>query len=695
MSIKKPNRLINEKSPYLLQHAHNPVDWYAWGEEAFTAAKNENKPIFLSIGYSTCHWCHVMEKESFEDEEVAALMNDTFVSIKVDREERPDIDGIYMTVCQAITGSGGWPLTVIMTPEQKPFFAGTYFPKEDRFGRMGMINMAKRIKKLWQTNKEQLLQSADEISGIVEHANKIQGEEEISKSIFDKAYTEFNNRFDSEFGGFGTAPKFPTPHNLSFLLRYWKRSKDEHALQMVQKTLTRMREGGIFDQLGFGFHRYSTDKRWLVPHFEKMLYDQAQLVEVYIEIYQATKKELYKKTAEEILEYVQRDMTSPEGGFYSAEDADSEGVEGKFYLWEYEEVKEILDDEDFNIFPETFNVFKDGNWIESVREGKKGTNILHTETNIAELSQKFNLSADEIKNKLEKIRKKLFDEREKRIHPFKDDKILTDWNGMMISAFSKAYQVSGKKNYKEAAEKAFDFVRSSLMNNEGRLFHRFRNNEKSILGNLDDYAFFIKALLDLYESTFKTDLLALALRLNDDVIKLFADEENGGFFFTSIDSEKLLARQKEIYDGAVPSGNSIMMLNLLRIARITGKTEFESRALQLSKTFSKMVNNSPAGFTQLLNALDFAFGPTKEIIVISGQKSKDFESMLDLLNSSFFPNKTLIVKYEDDNSIVDLAGYLSDYRMLDVKTTVYICENYVCNQPITDVTELEKYLKIE
>jgi uncharacterized protein len=683
-----PNSLIKEKSPYLLQHANNPVDWYPWNEEAFQKAKDEDKPVFLSIGYSTCHWCHVMEKESFEDEEIAELMNDAFISIKVDREERPDIDAVYMAVCQMLTGGGGWPMTIIMTPEKKPFFAGTYFPKESRFGRVGMKELVPRIKELWKTKRDEILNSSEQISSAVSLSSSSKTGDALKEEIFHIAFNDFDDRFDKESGGFGSAPKFPTPHNLMFLLRYWKRYKNEHALEMVEKTLTEMRRGGIYDHVGFGYSRYSTDRDWLVPHFEKMLYDQALLVMAYIEAYQVTQKEFYKDTAEEILAYIIRGMTSDEGGFYSAEDADSEGVEGKFYLWTTEEIKNILGEE-ADLFIKYFNTRDNGNWIDSVHGTNDNTNILHTKKSIKAFSDELGISEKELKIKLENARQKLFEEREKKIHPYKDDKILTDWNGLMISAFSKAAQVLNKKVYSEVASKAAEFILSKMFDDKGRILHRYREGEAAIFGNVDDYAFFIAALLDLYEATFKTEYLEKAFQLNDFFIHNFWDNENGGFFFTPDYGEKLIARQKEIYDGAVPSGNSVAMLNLLKISRITAKTEYEEKANMINKTFSSKISQYPAGFSQSLIALDFAIGPSKEII-ISG---KDFEGFHTTIFSKYIPAKVVLQIASEEDPLSELAPYLKNYLPTYGKTSVFVCENYVCNLPVHNPQSLENLLK--
>ena len=680
------NKLVNEQSPYLLQHAYNPVDWYPWSEEAFEKARIENKPIFLSIGYSTCHWCHVMEKESFEDEEVAKLMNEAFVSIKVDREERPDIDGIYMTVCQILTGSGGWPLTIVMTPEKKPFFAGTYFPRLGRYGRAGMMELIPQLSELWNSKNDDILKSAEEISHALINSSKFSGDEILSSEILDQAFNELSRRFDPENGGFGKSPKFPTPHNLTFLLRYWSKNKNEYALFMVEKTLKEMRLGGIYDHIGFGFHRYSTDPQWLVPHFEKMLYDQALLAIAYIEAYQATKKELFENTVKEILEYVNRDMCSKKGGFYSAEDADSEGEEGKYYLWTVDEVRAILKD-DADLFLEIFNCEPAGNWIDPMHGGKVGTNILHLQTTMDEYSSKSNVSAGILEIKIALAQKQLLEAREKRIHPHKDDKILTDWNGLMISAFAKAAQVFDEKKYIEIAESTAKFILNHMTLQNGRLLHRYRNGNADIASNLDDHAFLIAALLDLYETTFSVDHLIDALKLNDDLIKYFWDENDGAFFFTATDSEKLLVRQKEIYDGAIPSGNSIALLNLVRLYRFTGRTEFEVKASQMIKTFSQLIKTSPSAYTQFLSALDFYIGPSKEILLV-GNDDEKVKRFLRILRETFIPNKVII--YKDDRTkdkLSKAAEFTKSYQSLN-GAEAYICENFSCRLPVTSEKDL-------
>ncbi|MBE0538162.1 MAG: thioredoxin domain-containing protein [Ignavibacterium sp.] len=691
--MKNPNKLINEKSPYLLQHAYNPVDWFPWGDEAFEKARKEDKPIFLSIGYSTCHWCHVMEKESFEDEDVAKLMNDTFVSIKVDREERPDIDGIYMAVCQMISGSGGWPLTIVMTPDKKPFFTGTYFPKRNRFNRIGMMELIPKLKEVWQTKKDEVLKSANEISLSLNRLNLISDTMEITETILDKSYNELRDRFDDINGGFGNAPKFPSPHNLLFLLRYWKRKNEPKALEMVEKTLTKMRYGGVYDQIGFGFARYSTDQHWLVPHFEKMLYDQAMLAMAYTETYLATKNDFYKKITEEILEYVLRDMTHPEGGFYSAEDADSEGEEGKFYLWDADEIRNVLDKNESDFAIKIFNIADDGNWIDESKGMMPGTNILHFNKSIKEFSEEFNISESDLLNKLESIRKKLFDYREKRIHPYKDDKILTDWNGLMISAFAKAAQAFNNKKFADAAVNAYSFIEKKLMDKDGHLIHRYRNDESGLTAHIDDYAFITNALIDLYETTFEIKYLKRSVQLNDVLMKEFWDEKNGGFYFVSSTSEQLISRQKDVYDGAIPSGNSIALLNLIRLSRYTANIYFEKKAAKLVKHFSGFISKSPSAFCMFMCGLDFLFSSSTEIVIVSDQTDSTFTEGIDFIRSVYNPNKIVISKNESNQSeLTELVSFVKDMKLKNNMTTFFVCRDYTCNQPVNTLQELKKLL---
>ena len=702
ISKNKPNRLIFEKSPYLLQHAHNPVDWYPWGEEAFEKAKKEDKPIFLSIGYSTCHWCHVMERESFEDVEVAKLMNETFVAIKVDKEERPDLDNIYMTVCQMMTGSGGWPLTIIITPDKKPFFAATYIPKETRSARIGMKELIPRIRDVWQNRRDEVLTSSEKIIGYLKQVSATSLGEELGENILDSAFENLSGRFDERYGGFGDAPKFPTPHNLTFLLRYWKRTGNEKALSIVEKTLQSMRLGGIYDHIGLGFHRYSTDSRWLVPHFEKMLYDQAMLTIAYVECYQATGKAEYKQAAQEVLTYVLRDMAASEGGFYSAEDADSEGEEGKFYVWTEEEIKRILPADEAGLAIRAFNVEKDGNFREEATGKTTGGNILHLRKPVFDLAFELGILYEELKEKLESARQKLFDAREKRPRPHRDEKILTDWNGLMIAAMAKAAQTFDNPEYANTARKAADFILLKMRNSEGKLYHRYRkgdtdsaqaedvNGEVAIQGFLDDYAFFIWGLIEIYETDFDVKYLKVALELTEEMIKHFWDEKGGGFYFTADDSESVILRRKEIYDGATPSGNSVAMLNLLRLGRMTANTVFEEKAVQIGRAFSKEVSQSPLAYTQLMAALDFELGNPYEIVLVGNSQSADTKSMLKAIRKQFIPNKAVILRPTEIESpeIIYLADYAKDMSSIDGKTTAYVCQNYSCKQPTTDIEKM-------
>jgi len=687
------NRLKNEKSPYLLQHANNPVDWYPWGNEAFNKAKKENKPIFLSIGYSTCHWCHVMAHESFEDSEVAKLLNNSFVCIKVDREERPDIDKIYMNICQMITGGGGWPLTIIMTPDKKPFFAATYIPKESQYGNKGLLTVIPEIKKHWENKPNDLLKSADQIIATLQKTTKNTGGIELSKKTLDLTYEQLFNSFDELYGGFGYQPKFPTPHNLLFLLRYWKRTGNNYSLKMVLNTLEQMKMGGIYDHIGFGFHRYSTDRKWILPHFEKMLYDQALLIMAYTEAYQVTKRQNFKKTAQEIIEYVIRDMTSIEGGFYSAEDADSEGKEGKFYNWIYDELKQIITYEELTLVEKFYNIKKEGNYSTEMGKISK-ENIFYQIACIEDYANYNQINKNELLDKLETIRNKIFKMRNKRVHPDKDDKILTDWNGLMIAALSKAFQVFNCKDYIEKAEKALNFILKYMMQKNGDLSHRYRKGEVKIPGFADDYAFLIWGIIELYQVTFNPKYLKLAIDLNNYLLNYFWDKKRGGLFFTSIKNEKLLNRTKEVYDGAIPSSNSVTMYNLIRLARITGNLDLEEKAKQIGITFSVQINKIPYGYTQMMASLDFAIGPSFEIVIVGNKDKKDTQKIIKFINSIYLPNKVVILKEPDiKNSLIEeLVPFIKDYNQIKNKATVYVCKNQICQLPITDIKKLKHVL---
>lgn len=686
----KPNRLIKEKSPYLLQHAHNPVDWYPWGEEAFEKARRENKPVFLSIGYSTCHWCHVMEAESFSDTQVASLMNDAFVSIKVDREERPDIDNVYMNVSVLMTGSGGWPLTIIMTPDKRPFFVATYIPKDGRFGQAGLLDLIPRVKEAWATQHERILQSATQITSALQQKTSNSSGADPDTSTLQAAYQQLKSRFDERYGGFGQSQKFPTPHNFLFLLRYWKRTGDAKALEMVERTLQAMRRGGMYDHVGFGFHRYSTEPTWLVPHFEKMLYDQALLAMAYTEAFQATGKEEYEETAREIFTYVLRDMTSASGGFYSAEDADSEGEEGKFYLWSEKEIRQALGKEDADLFVKVFGVQSGGNFTEQSTGNKPGTNILYLSKPLRETAADLKLPEQQLRNRLELSRQKLFAVREKRIHPGKDDKILVDWNGLMIAALAKGAQAFNEPKYLEAAMRAADFIQRNVRTSDGRLLHRYRDGQANIKAHAEDYAFLIWGLLELHEATFQINYLRAALDLNNELLKHFWDANRGGFYFSADDGEALLVRSKEIYDGAIPSGNSVAMLNLLRLGRITANTDFEQKAAAIGRAFSGEIKSSPSASTQLMVALDFGIGPSYEVVIAGGSQAEDTRAMLNALRIRFIPNKVVLLKPTDQKEpeITRLAAFTKYQSSRDGKATAYVCLNYNCKLPTTEINKM-------
>jgi uncharacterized protein YyaL (SSP411 family) len=677
------NRLIFEKSPYLLQHADNPIDWYPWTEEVFSRAKNEDKPIFLSIGYSSCHWCHVMEEESFRDEEVARFMNQHFVAIKVDREERPDIDNIYMTVCQVMTGSGGWPLTIIMTPGGQPFFAGTYFPKEPKFGRPGLLQILGQIAELWDKDRPRLFQAGEQMSQAVRSIHSSSQKGKLTQEHLEEAYRQLERSFDEEKGGFGSAPKFPAAHNLSLLLRWWKRSGQDRALDMVKKTLDAMWRGGMYDQIGYGFHRYSTDSGWLIPHFEKMLYDQAMLAMAYIEAYQATGEDRYAQVARQIFTYVLRDMTSAGGGFYSSQDADSEGQEGRFYVWTRQEIIAVLGERRGELFGRFYGVAEDGNF-----EG--GKSILHVRKSTKEFAQGEKSSPKELEDILEPSGKKLFEARKGRAHPFKDDKILADWNGLMIAALARGAAVLDDPGYCQAATRAADFLMESLRRRDGRLLHRYRDGEADIPGFLDDYAFLIWGLIELYEAAFQARHLREALILTDQMLELFWDREGGGLYFTGDDGDKLIARTKQVYDGAVPSGNSVAALNLMRLGRMTMRTELEKRAELLLSSFGGKVSSSPTGFSQLLMAVDFALGPTKEIVIAGNLDAHDTREMLSALRRPFFPRKVLILHPEgkEGEAIEQIIPFVRSQTRIDGKATAYVCENFSCKMPTVSVDEM-------
>jgi len=598
------NRLNREKSPYLLQHAENPVDWYPWGEEAFARAVREDKPVFFSSGYSTCHWCHVMAHESFEDPDVAALMNETFVCIKVDREERPDLDKFYMTAGQMMTGGGGWPLTILMTPEKSPFFAATYIPKDSRFGRTGLRELIPQAKQAWKDRRSEITQSATKILTLLRREDQPAAPgEPLAAALADEAYEDLMSRYDETWGGFGPPPKFPMPHQLVFLLRYGKAKGKDRAVQMAADTLRIMRTGGICDHLGYGFHRYSTDRQWLLPHFEKMLYDQALLCQAYAEAFQITGEKVFDETAREIITYVLRDMTAPEGGFYCAEDADSEGKEGKFYLWTEEEIENILGKEEAELFVDTYGLEKEGNFVEEATGIRTGENILHRLEAAARIASRLGIGENVLEDKLSKARERLFAARERRVHPGKDDKILTDWNGLMIAALARGAAVFAEPAYFEAARRAYLFIEKNLRDSDGRLRHRWRDGEASARSFADDYAFLIWGLIECHDYSGDSSYLAAARSLQDILDRRFWDEKQGGYFMSADDQADVPIRPKESYDGAIPSGNSVAFYNLIRLHRLTGENAYATRAGELGRAFSPVISQIPSAHTMFMIAL--------------------------------------------------------------------------------------------
>jgi uncharacterized protein len=678
------NSLAGEKSPYLLQHAANPVHWFPWGTEAQTRAREEDKPIFLSIGYATCHWCHVMAHESFEDEDVARLLNDHYVAVKVDREERPDVDQIYMAACQALTGQGGWPLSVFLTPDGKPFYAGTYFPKTSRFGRPGFIDLLNQLHLKWRENRDIVLKAADQLTQALEGpemeglVGELPGREALNLGI-----KQLTNRFDPQWGGFGPAPKFPTPHHLNFLLRMYDRNHDEEILSMVEKTLTAMRQGGIFDHLGLGFHRYSVDERWLVPHFEKMLYDQALLALAAAETYQAATREFYAEIVREIFTYVLRDMTGPEGGFYTAEDADSEGKEGAFYVWRREEIITELGPEIGPLFCEYYHVTRDGNF-------EHGLNVLHTTEDLSVWAKHQGLDPGILAGEFARARDMLYTVRERRPKPLKDDKILSGWNGLMIAALAKGAQALADDRYARAASRAADFILTALMTPEHRLRRRYRDGEVAHPGYLEDYAFMVWGLIELYESMFNTRYLREAIALTDVMLNLFWDDNTGGFFFTGRENEPLISRKKELYDGALPSGNSVAFMNLLRLTGLTGRTDFREKAELMARAFSEEISRYPGAHTHALMAVDFMTGPALEIVIAEGRNPEAAHEMAGAIHQTFMPRKTLLYRptEPDLKQLTVIAPFVQSMGPVNGLSTYYRCRSFACLAPLTEPVEV-------
>jgi uncharacterized protein len=695
-STKKPNRLVKEKSPYLLQHAHNPVDWYPWGDDAFEKAKQEDKPIFLSVGYSTCYWCHVMEREVFENEQLAELMNTHLINIKVDREERPDVDRIYMKALQAMSGQGGWPMSVFLTHDLKPFYAATYIPPTPRHGIPAFGDIVLAINNVWKNERDKITESSRQI---YDHLSKSVSprlpEQKLNDKILENGFEKIKEAFDPVNGGFGDAPKFPTPVMFNFLLRYHAHTQNLKALEMTAFTLKKMARGGIYDHIGGGFHRYATDAKWHIPHFEKMLYDQAQLIMSCTEAYQATGDEFYAQVTKDILGYVERVMTSPEGGFYSAEDAESavnpdnpsEKEEGAFYVWTYDEIKSALTPDEFAIAGKYFGIRENGN-VEADPHGVfTGKNIL----SIAGEKEAVDTTA-----LIPSIRRKLFDVREKRTKPHLDDKILVSWNGLMISACARAFQVFGDRTYLQMAENAALFILNTLYDrNSGKLLRRYRKGESKIDAHLEDYAFLIRSLIDLYEASFDIDMLKTSMLLTGDMINLFYDKDYSGFFDTSGKDPSVILRSKEWHDGAEPSGNSVAIEILLGLSHMLGREAYRGKAMKSLTYFSDLLYKAPQATAQFLAVLDVALSKPKQIIIAGDRDNPATQSMLREIHSVFTPNKILLLADggKGQDYLASNVGFIGTVKMIDDKPTVYVCENFTCNLPVNDVTELRGLLQ--
>jgi uncharacterized protein YyaL (SSP411 family) len=700
---KFTNRLINETSPYLLQHSHNPVDWYPWGEEAFERARREDKPVLLSIGYSACHWCHVMERESFENEAIAQLMNDNFVNIKVDREERPDLDTIYMNAVQMMTGSGGWPMTVFLTPDGKPFYGGTYFPPADRYGMPGFPRLLIALAEAYRTRRGEIENSADGVLGELRRLDRIHStgeqaggaEDALGDETADQAMAQMLRTIDPVHGGFGSKPKFPPSVALQFLLRQYRRTKDAGALKAVELTLDQMARGGMYDQLGGGFHRYSVDEKWLVPHFEKMLYDNALLSRTYVEAYLATGNEFYKRVAVETLDYVTREMTDPGGGFYSTQDADSEGEEGKFFVWTPEEVAELLGKEDARLFNRYFDVTEAGNF--------EGHSILHVDEDAAAVAKLMRVTPERLAEILERGRRILFEAREGRIKPHRDEKMLTAWNGLMMRSFAEASRAFGRNDYLETAARNADFLLANLRRG-GRLLRTHKGGQSKLNGYLEDYAYLIEGLLSLYEASFDLRWFEEALTLTETMIEQFWDADAGGFYFTGVDHETLITRTKDFYDNATPAGNSAAAAALLRLSLYTGEDRYRRMAETILRLIKPAVLRAPSAFGYLLSALDLFLASPYEIAIIGtpagaetpgaseAPGASDTRALIRAVFGRFLPNKVVAFAPGADSREARTIKLLEGRGRIAGKATAYVCRNFSCEAPTTDASTLSEQL---
>lgn len=692
MTGGKPNRLIHEKSPYLLQHANNPVDWYPWGEGAFSRAAAEDKPVFLSIGYSTCHWCHVMARESFEDPQVAALMNASFVNIKLDREERPEIDHIYMTVALELMGTGGWPLTIIMTPDQRPFFAATYIPRESGFGLVGMLDLIPMIDTAWHERREELLTAADKVTVLLRMPSAGQGAES-AQEVVARTLGDLRSNFDPEYGGFGGSPKFPTPHTLIFLVRAFQGTGNPDLLSMAEKTLRSMHAGGIYDHVGFGFHRYSMDASWLVPHFEKMLYDQALLAMAYTEAFRVTGQAFYQRIAQEILTYMTRDLRGSEGALYSAEDAESGGKEGGFYIWTWDEIGKVLSGTGLAAFTEYYGICRDGNIPRHAGTRGSGDNILHIAGPKEQVAADLGILPSDLGDVIESAMEKMRAASRNRPRPARDEKILTDWNGLAIAAFAMAARVFGSEEYLEAGRQAASFILSTLVTNDGRLLHRYRSGEATVAGNADDYTHLAWGLLELYRTTLDLRYLERAVAITDSLIEHFWDREHGGFFFTPDDGETFIARLKTVHDGATPSANSVALFNLLIITRLTGRTRYLDLARDLMGWYLREHAGSAAASTWMMASLDLALNPSVEVVVVGDPDAADTRALMQVVTSHSRPEMVVLLKSTAGDPLLDhLAPFTREFTAKQGKASAYVCRNHACELPVTDPEALQAIL---
>ena len=676
------NQLAHETSPYLLQHAHNPVDWYPWGEEALGIARAGNRPIFLSIGYSACHWCHVMERESFENEQTAAMMNTHFVNIKVDREERPDLDAIYMEAVQAMTGSGGWPMSVFLTPSGQPFYGGTYYPPQPRYGMPSFSQVLLAVSDAYKSRRGDIEEQAQRLTDAIGRTGSLSASGgELSADILDEATGKLLQYFDEQYGGFGEQPKFPQPMTLEFAMSQYRRSRDPDVLNIAEHTLQQMAAGGIYDQIGGGFHRYSVDRVWLVPHFEKMLYDNSQLLRAYLHAWQISGQPAYRRIVEETVDYVLREMTAPEGGFYSAQDADSEGEEGKFFVWTADEIETILGKEEADLLGRIYGVTATGNF--------EGNTILNLTRSVADVAQQAGLPIETVEQRLAAARQKLFMEREKRVKPGRDEKVLTEWNGLMIHALADVGVVLGRQDALEAARKAAAFILAEMSQDNGFLFRSYKDGRARLNAYLEDYAAFARGLIALYESTFELRWLAEAIRLTKIMQAQFADGEQGGFYQTGLAHEQLVVRRKDFIDNAIPSGNSMAAELLLRLANLTGNDDYRGEAARIFQLMAAAMAQQPTGFGRMLTALDDLLARSQEVAVVGSADDPRTQALLHEVRRHYLPHTVLALKDPDSENPLPL---LEGRTLVDGQPAAYVCENYVCQLPVTGVDELGRLL---